>query len=286
MRFACKKKNHVGAFGSISSLPGFLFLSFWCGVDFAAGALEAARFFRAARRILRGGCDLQNRLILCVGFRGSGKSTVASNVLRRNVAVFVFDPHGDSAYFWIPNTARTVEQLKDYTRWCRESKPQRGWIRYIPDGRLDPFEVLNDFCAWAWPWRNIWMCVEEVSESCKGVSAQGMCPELRRLVNQGRHRGINAIFCGLRYAEIPRPISAGADVQILFRSQEPLDLDSMRGRIGSEATEKVQGLGQHEALVFFPDRTWQTIGSREAGLAELVLRDSANVSENVGQERS
>jgi len=32
----------------------------------------------------------------------------------------------------------------------------------------------------------------------------------------------------------------------------------------------------HEALVFFPDRTWQTIGSRDAGLAELVLRDTAN----------
>ncbi len=219
---------------------------------------------------------MNNRIILVVGFRGSGKSTVASSILRANNGVFVFDPHVDPAYSWIPNTARTAEELADYSRWRREANPKRVGVRYVPDGRLDPFKALDDFCAWVWAWRNVWLCVEEVSEATRSSSASGMPPELRRIVNQGRHRGINQIYCGLRYAEIPRPISAGADVQILFRSSEPLDLDSMRPRIGSEAAEKVQGLGQHEALVFFPDRTWQTIGSRDAGIAELVLRDTAN----------
>ena len=220
---------------------------------------------------------MRNRLILCVGFRGSGKSTVSSSILRANSGIFLFDPHGDPAYSWIKNTARSVEELEDFARWRREARPEtKVVIRYVPDGRLNPFDTLNDFCAWAWGWRNIWMCVEEVSESCKGVSAQGIPGELRRIVNQGRHRLINQIYCGLRYAEIPRPISSGADVQIIFRSQEPGDLDAMRSRIGSEAAERVQGLGQHEALIFFPDRTWRIVGSRDAGLAELVLRDTAN----------
>jgi len=230
---------------------------------------------------------MKNLLILCVGFRGSGKSTVASSILRANSGIFLFDPHGDPAYSWIKNTARSVEELEDFARWRRETRPEtRAMIRYVPDGRLDPFDALNDFCAWVWPWRNVWMCVEEVSESCRSVSSAGMPPELRRIVNQGRHRLINQVFCGLRYAEIPRPISAGADVQILFACREPGDLDAMRARIGSEAAEKVQGLGKHEALVFFPDRTWQIVGSRDAGLAELVLRDGANVPENASQERS
>ena len=228
---------------------------------------------------------MRNRLILCVGFRGSGKSTVASAILKDNDGVFCFDPHGDEAYRWIPNTARSLEELEDYSRWRREAKPKRTVIRYIPDGRLDPFDALNDFCAWAWGWRNIWMCIEEVSEATRTLSAAGMPPELRRVVNQGRHKGTNQIYTGLRYAEIPRPISAGADVQILFACREPSDLDSMRARVGSEATERVQGLGQHEALVFFPDRTWQIIGSRDARLAELALRDTANnVQANTGEE--
>jgi hypothetical protein len=234
---------------------------------------------------------VRNRLILCVGFRGSGKSTVAASILRKNVGTFVFDPHFDGAYSWIPNTARTCDELADYRRWFVQSVragrdiPKQCGLRYVPDGRLDPFEALNNFCVEVWPWRNVWMCVEEVSESTRSASASGMPPELRRIVNQGRHKGLNQIYCGLRYAEIPRSISAGADVSILFRSQEPLDLDAMRTRIGSDAVERVQALGPHEALVFFPDRTWQIIGSRDKGIAELVLRDTAeNVQTDIQQE--
>jgi hypothetical protein len=229
---------------------------------------------------------MQNRIVLIVGFRGNGKSTIASTILRANDGIFCFDPHGDEAYRWIPNTARSVEALEDYSRWRREANPKRIGLCYIPDGRLDPFDALDSFCAWAWGWRNIWLCIEEVSEACRSVASSGLPPELRRIVNQGRHKGLNQIYTGLRYAEIPRPISAGANVQILFRCQEPLDLDSMRPRIGSEATEKVQELARHEALVFFPDRTWRTIGSRDAGIAELVLQDTASVQADVEKERA
>jgi len=219
---------------------------------------------------------MQNRCVLIVGYRGSGKSTAASAILRVNNGIFCFDPHGDEVYKWIPNTARSLEELEDYSRWRREASPKRIGLTYIPDGRLDLFDALDRFCSWSWEWRNIWLCVEEVSEACRSVSSAGMPPELRRIVNQGRHRGINSIFTGLRYAEVPRPVSAGADVQIIFATREPSDLDSMRARVGSEATEKVQELGRHEALVFFPDRTWCTIGSRDAEIGELVLRDTAN----------
>lgn len=234
---------------------------------------------------------MRNRLVLCTGFRGSGKSTLAANILKPELAVFVFDPHGDPAYSFISNTARSIEQLRDYRRWLTESvkrgqPPKRIALRYLPDGRRDPYEALDEFCAWVWPWRNCWLCIEEVSEGTRSPSAAGMPPELRRIVNQGRHRGINQVYCGLRYSEIPRPISAGADVQILFACREPGDLDAMRSRIGSEATERVQGLARHEALVFFPDRTWRTVGSREPGIAELVLEDSANVSADVQEERA
>jgi len=229
---------------------------------------------------------MQNRIVLTVGWRGSGKSTLASGILKANNGIFLYDPHHDPAYSWIPNTARDVEQLEDYKRWRREANPKRIALRFVPDARRDPFDTLNEFCAWAWGWQNVWIAVEECAESCRSVSSAGLPPELRRLISQGRHRLINQIYCGIRYPEIPRPISAGADVQIIFATREPGDLDSMRTRIGSEATEKVQELERHQALIFFPDRTWQVIGSRDAGIAELVLRDSADVSENVGQERS
>lgn len=74
---------------------------------------------------------MRNRLILNVGFRGSGKSTLAAGILRKNNGVFVFDPHMDTAYSWILNTARTIEQLEDYSRWRREAKPSRVALSYV-----------------------------------------------------------------------------------------------------------------------------------------------------------
>jgi hypothetical protein len=226
---------------------------------------------------------MRNKIVLIVGFRGSGKTTVASLILQAQRAVFVFDPHLDDAYAWIPNTARNEKQLTNYPKWAVPAKPKHVACRFVPDGRQDPYEALEFFCRVMWTCRNLWMCVEEVSESCKGVSAQGMPPELRRIVNQGRHRGLNQIYCGLRYAEIPRPVSAGADVQILFRCQEPADLDSMRGRVGSEATERVQGLGLHEALIFLSDRSWHVVESRDQKITHLVI-GNPNVQANTEEE--
>ena len=229
---------------------------------------------------------MQNRLILCCGFRGSGKSTVASNILRANNPSFLFDPHGpetDDPFRWMRNVARGEKQLVDYFRWLSESlrvdkAPKRVALRYVPDGTDDPYDALNWFCGEMWDRIcDAWVCIDEVSDACRGVSAQGMPPELRRVVNQGRHRRLNAVFCGLRYAEIPRPLSAGANVQVIFATREPGDLDEMRKRIGGEATEKVHSLAKYEAVICFPDRSYQVIGSREAGIAELVLRDSAEV---------
>jgi adenylate kinase family enzyme len=53
---------------------------------------------------------MRNRIILIVGYRGSGKSTVASSILRANSGIFLCDVHGDPAYSWIKNTARNVEE--------------------------------------------------------------------------------------------------------------------------------------------------------------------------------
>lgn len=230
---------------------------------------------------------MQNRIVLVVGFRGSGKSTVASSILKPNDGIFVFDVHGDEVYRFIPNTARSIEELEDYSRWRREARPEtRVAIRFIPDARNDPFETLNDFLAEVWNWRNVWVCIEEVSESCKGVSAQGMPPELRRLISQGRHKGLNQIFCGIRLPEIPTPIRDGANIQIVFFSRDTQTRDLIAQRLGREALEEFESLEQHDALVVFRDGSYQTISSRDSGLAELVLRESANVPENVGQERS
>jgi predicted kinase len=40
---------------------------------------------------------VEDRIVLIVGFRGSGKSTVAATIQRQKNGVLVLDPHGDPA---------------------------------------------------------------------------------------------------------------------------------------------------------------------------------------------
>lgn len=220
---------------------------------------------------------VQNRIILIVGFRGSGKSTTASLILQKLPGVFLYDPHGDDAYEWIQNTARSISELEDYKRWylasVKAGRARLARVRYIPDGRIDPFDSLQEFCAWLWTWRRAWACIEEVSESCRSTAASGMPGELHRLVSQGRHKELSQVYAGIRYAEIARPISAGANAQILFYTQEPGDLDAMAERIGREATDAVAKLRQFECLIFYRNRTWQVVRNNDSRIPELAMRE-------------
>ena len=218
---------------------------------------------------------MRNRCVLLVGERGRGKSTLAAAILKPQPGVLVYDPHCDEVYRFIPNTARSLEELDDFSRWRREAKPEtRSMIRYIPDPRENPFEVLDEFCAWVWSWRGVWVCVEEVSESCKGVSAHGLPGELRRVLNQGRHRMINQVYCGIRLPEIPTPIRDAADVTIVFFTRDNQTRDLIVQRLGRDALEEFEGLGLHEALVVFRSGEYRKISSREPTIAEMVLKDS------------
>ncbi|HVS90073.1 MAG TPA: hypothetical protein VHF01_17870 [Candidatus Acidoferrum sp.] len=212
---------------------------------------------------------MRNKIVVVSGFRGSGKSTVAAGILRSQPGIILRDPNEDDAYTFMPNTVYSLEDVKKYLNDMliaqRAGGAETMAIRYVPDLPEDDHADLNEFCAIVWNrLKNVWVGFEEISEAVQNPSAAAMPAQLRRIVNRGRHRGLNQIYCGLRYAEIPRPVTAGADVQVIFQTQEPGDLDSLHARIGDEATEKVQHLGEHEALVFLRNRTFETVSSRDA----------------------
>jgi predicted AAA+ superfamily ATPase len=76
-------------------------------LDFLARQRVRLRLRLQFQTRIAGVDPMKNKIVLIVGFRGSGKTTVASNILQAQDAVFVFDPHLDDAYAWIPNTARS-----------------------------------------------------------------------------------------------------------------------------------------------------------------------------------
>jgi hypothetical protein len=245
---------------------------------------------REGRGAVRGrnGNLVRNKLVVCSGFRGSGKSTVAAGILRQQHGIVLRDPNEDDAYAFIPNTVYSIADLKAFLDDMRAQKSGSFAVRYVPDLPESDNKDLDAFCAVIWSrLLNVWLGFEEISEAVANPSAAAMPPQLRRIVNRGRHHRLNQVYCGLRYAEIPRPISAGADMQVIFQTQEPGDLDSLHARIGEEATEKVRTLPEHHALVFLRSRKFEIVNSRDSqSIARLLNAGTvAEVEEEAEEER-
>ncbi len=74
--------------------------------------------------------------------------------------------------------------------------------------------------------------------------------EFERLVLQGRHHGLNIIWTAQRFAEVPRTLTAQCDAFVIFHAGEPIDLQAIEARTGSEFRRAVQELPRYSALVY------------------------------------
>jgi energy-coupling factor transporter ATP-binding protein EcfA2 len=202
----------------------------------------------------------QNRIVVLCGYRGSGKSTFAQTLLQRQENLAVYDPNEDDAYDWIPNTVHSLDRTGDphsltkYFEWARGKHARFSAVRYIPeeDEKGSLFDDANKFSGMIWNLHTngIWVVFEEIHQIVQTASPASMPPQLRKIVNRGRHKRISMICTGLRFAEIPRPVTAGANLFVIFHTAEPLDVEELRRRIGAEATDEVMRLCRYEALVF------------------------------------
>jgi energy-coupling factor transporter ATP-binding protein EcfA2 len=200
----------------------------------------------------------QNRIIVVAGQRGSGKSTITQTLLKPQSAILVYDPNEDDAYDWIPNTVYSLDGPKDshslmrYIDWLQKRRESALAVRYVPGdedgGSL--FDDANKFCGIVWKGQNLWVVFEEIHQVVQTASPASMPPQLRKIVNRGRHKNISLISTGLRFAEIPRPITAGANLFIIFHTAEPLDVEELRRRVGVEAADEIMRLHRYKALVF------------------------------------
>jgi hypothetical protein len=199
---------------------------------------------------MTGNTSNQNRVLVACGFRGSGKTTYVQNILKKQSNIFVYDPNEDEAYSWIPNTVHSLAELQEFIEWAR-GKPSFA-ARYVPgeDESGSLFDDANEFCRMVWEGQNLWVVFEEVHQIANTASPASMPPALRKIINRGRHRNISVMVTAIRVSEIPTPIRAGANTFVIFHTAEPIDVKELIKRIGSEATDEVMRLEQHQAVVF------------------------------------
>jgi hypothetical protein len=117
----------------------------------------------------------------------------------------------------------------------------------IQPGRGDLGAVVDTVCDAVFDIGNLSLALEEIPHYCTA----GSMPEgLDVLARMGRHRQVDLVYTGQRFAELPRRLTATTDFFVLFGQREPRDLEALAERVGRDLAERVAGLPLHGRLVY------------------------------------
>jgi hypothetical protein len=180
--------------------------------------------------------ELQNKIVACIGTKGSGKSTVFAALLKRRERVVVWDAMGEHA--WVPNRLESPEALRAFLQWSR--KRERFAASYVPGGDLT--EEIEEVAGMVYARGDLAFGIEELPLVC---SPSYVPPVLGKLIRTGRHKRLDVFWTCQRISEVGRIFTALADEFIFFLQREPRDLDAISDRCGRDVSEKVAALGLH-----------------------------------------
>lgn len=185
--------------------------------------------------------ELQNKITGIIGRKGTGKSTKLEELLSGRDRVLVLDPMAE--HDWTPNEISSLETLSEFFRWNR--KKQQWAASFVPGESID--QDVEDASRIAYKAGDHAIGIDEISLF---TTAGHMPKALGRMIRTGRHRKMDIYWTGLRANEVPRTLTSLTDEFILFSQTEPLDLDAIAKRCGTEVAERVGELKLHEYLIW------------------------------------
>lgn len=184
----------------------------------------------------------QNKVIGLVGYRGAGKSTRLRDILQSRPRILVFDTVADHSD-WLQNRIRDLDRLSRFLGWAATQSSAAA--SFIPEFDLE--EAFDSVCELVYLAGEIAFVVEEVPMLC---TAAHVPENFSRIMRLGRHRAIDCLYTGQRFAEIARGLTATTDAFILFSQTEPADLEALAKRCGRDVADRVAALPNYQAIGF------------------------------------
>ncbi len=186
------------------------------------------------------------KIEVILGKRGSGKSTLSKELMRRA---------GGRVVFLSP-----VENLKaDFTAWeyaeikIFMEKMKGGQILVVRRADIKAAEIVA-LTALSMPKQkfNFTLVVDEMDKYNKST-------EMLDIIHYGRHFNINLICNSRRYTDLPRLLTSQADNMYIFRTQEPRDIQYIKDYCGHSAASKIVNLKPFHYLIYPDEEIKKTI---------------------------
>jgi hypothetical protein len=193
---------------------------------------------------------MQNKIILVIGPKGSGKTYEVCQQIRRMDRVVVFDMVHEQGYANIvleetdKKNAIIIGQPKTFSDAISKDKKEfkviyrpiniemvkNGLIETNEFGPITKLVFLRGDC---------WFVIDEAHLLCNSHN----CPKELMIANLlGRHRRMSLVLVAQSFTGIHPAIRKNADELLFWRIIEPSDLDGIKERCGKDVAEKVQNL--------------------------------------------
>jgi hypothetical protein len=183
----------------------------------------------------------RNVVIGCVGLRGSGKSTALREIVSCRPRLVVVDVMGEH------NFGQRVADLEEALETLDAVQERERFALTLQPGRGDLADVVDQICDYVFGIGNLTLGLEEVPHY---ATASSMPEGLEALARMGRHRHIDLVYTGQRFAELPRRLTATTDFFVLFGQREPRDLEALAERVGRDVAGRVEALPLHGRVIF------------------------------------
>jgi hypothetical protein len=183
----------------------------------------------------------RNVVIGCVGLRGSGKSTALREIMACRSRLVVVDVMGEHRF------GEVVSDLEDAFEVLDAVRGRENFAVTIQPGRGDLAHVVDEVCDYVFEMGHLALALEEVPAY---ATASSMPQNLEALARMGRHRDVDLMYTGQRFAELPRRLTATTDFFVLFGQREPGDLNALAERVGRAVAEQVERLPLHSRVLF------------------------------------
>lgn len=183
-----------------------------------------------------------NRVFLGLG--GSGKTFLARYQADLvSARVLIFDPAGDDNN---TNGCHVVTDRRQLLELLVRPGPFKVCWRAVHHAESEAelsaaFDWANR-CAWAAG--NMVLIWDEADFLTKGRLIGKAYP----IVHAGRHRDLRLFACSRRPAGLPRDLTGNATRFLLFKIEEPLDLEYLRPRIGRDVALELPRLVPRQAF--------------------------------------